>query len=251
MSLHRRELLGAAGGLILGGLGMWLGQRLVTMPSARTGCDPSMAPPIPSDIYTWQEALARLQAGNRRAVEGRGQVAVPLPTPLLTRDARPIAAILTCSDARLPCEAIFDERGGDLFILRQPALLVEAGAFAALEYAIDFLRVPLVLILGHTHCTALNAALTVAENPDTPTPPGLAHLTKELGSVIKDAVGTPENRLDRLLTANVRHVVRQVRSAPAIRDALNRRVTLREPTVLIQGALCDQATGLVSLVELP
>jgi carbonic anhydrase len=249
MGMHRRELLGAAGGLVLGGLGLWLGQRLVTLPAPPHTCDAPWPTAPAGDVYTPDEALARLQAGNRRYVEGRGQVALPLPTPLLSRDHRPVAAVVTCSDSRLPAEAVFDERTGDLFVVRQPALLLEAGSFSALEYAVEYLRVPLILVLGHTHCAALNSALGTAEHPDAP-PAGLEYLSKELSEVVKEALGQQDNRTERLLAANVRRVVRQLRVAPGLRDAIGRRVALRETPVLIQGASCDLASGIVKLIDL-
>jgi carbonic anhydrase len=237
--------------LILGGLGTWLAQRMVPAPTLPHNCDPSHFPVPATDPYTPEDALTRLLAGNKRFVEGRAQGGplMPVPTPMLARDYRPIAAIVSCSDARLDCETLFDERAGDLFVIRQPALLLDGNGISALEYAVGYLRVPLILVLGHTHCHTLASVLAAAERPE-PTA-GLDYLTRELNSVVKDVQGQPGEPLDNLVTANVRRVVRQLRSAQPLRDATNRRTVLRENRLLIQGARCVLPSGTVVPVELP
>jgi carbonic anhydrase len=237
--------------LLLGGLGTWLAQRMVPAPVPPHTCDPGQFPIPSSDIYAPEDVLSRLLAGNKRFVEGRvqGGPLLPVPTPMLARDYRPIAAIVSCSDARLDCETLFDERTGDVFVVRQLALLLDAGGISALEYAVAYLRVPLILVLGHTHCHTLASVLGASERPEPPA--GIDYLSKELNSVVKDVQGQPGEPLDNLVTANVRRVVRQLRSAPALRDAMSRRALLRENRLLIQGARCVLPSGMVVPVELP
>lgn len=99
-------------------------------------------------------ASERLLEGNRRFVASQG--------PGLERHLagqRPFAAVLTCSDSRVVPEFIFDVGIGDIFVVRDAGnTAIDPSELGSLEYAVEHLHVPLVLILGHTHCGALNAA---------------------------------------------------------------------------------------------
>jgi carbonic anhydrase len=71
----------------------------------------------------------------------------------------PFAAVLTCSDSRVPPELIFNAGLGEIFVVRDAGnVALDDSVIGSLEYAVEHLRVPLILILGHTHCGALGAA---------------------------------------------------------------------------------------------
>jgi carbonic anhydrase len=72
---------------------------------------------------------------------------------------QPIAAIVGCSDSRIPPEVIFDCGIGDIFIIRVAGTVLDNAATASIEYAVDHLKVPLVMVLGHTSCGAVTAAV--------------------------------------------------------------------------------------------
>ncbi len=72
---------------------------------------------------------------------------------------KPFAAILTCSDSRVPPELIFDVGIGEIFVVRDAGnIAMDASAIGSLEYAVEHLHVPLVIVMGHTRCGALHAA---------------------------------------------------------------------------------------------
>lgn len=109
------------------------------------------------------EALARLKEGNARFVTAeprhpdqgarrRGETA---------RDGqRPFAIVLACSDSRVPVEIIFDAGIGDIFVVRTAGNIVRDAVVAgSIEYAAVYLRVPLLVILGHTECGAIGATI--------------------------------------------------------------------------------------------
>lgn len=99
-------------------------------------------------------------AGNARFVTGRA-------THLRQNTARraeiaawqhPATLVLACSDSRVPVETLFDQGIGDIFVIRIPGNTAPAPILAAMEYAVDHLHVPLVVILGHTDCGAVKLA---------------------------------------------------------------------------------------------
>jgi len=108
----------------------------------------------------WQ----RLMEGNMRFVQGlfQGRNLLDLRRTL-ARGQQPEAAVLCCSDSRVPAEIIFDQSLGDLFVVRTAGLVLEPTSIGSLEYAVAHLKVPLLVIKGHESCGAVTAAV---EHPD-------------------------------------------------------------------------------------
>ena len=113
------------------------------------------------DQPTPEAALALLQAGHQRFLTG---CARHPHTDFERRDAlaeqqHPMAAVLGCSDSRVPVELLFDTGFGDLFVARNAGNVALAGMVGTLEYAVAVLHVPLIVVLGHERCGAVAAAL--------------------------------------------------------------------------------------------
>ena len=104
---------------------------------------------MPSENHT-----ERLLKGNRRFIsKNDGVIQKHLG------GQKPFAAILTCSDSRVPPELIFDVGIGDLFIVRDAGnIAIDSSELGSLEYAVEHLHVPLIVVMGHTRCGALSAA---------------------------------------------------------------------------------------------
>jgi carbonic anhydrase len=108
-----------------------------------------------------QEALNSLKNGNLRFASGKPRA------PRRGEDRRretltaqqPLAAVLTCSDSRVAPEILFDQGIGDLFVVRTAGNVADDTALASLEYAVCHLHVPLVVVMGHSRCGAVTAAL--------------------------------------------------------------------------------------------
>ena len=104
---------------------------------------------------------SRMLAGNRRFTEGK------LEHPNRSVEAReavidthePDAAVLSCSDARVSPDIIFDAGIGDLFTVRTAGQVIDDAVIASLEYAVDVLGVRLLVVLGHQNCGAINQAV--------------------------------------------------------------------------------------------
>lgn len=128
--------------------------------------------------------LDRLRAGNRRFVEHK----MRHPDQTLDRirqtasGQNPFAVVITCADSRLSPEIIFDEGIGDLFVIRNAGNFVEEeDVLASIEYALLHLKVKTVLLLGHEHCGAIEAATHTADGKH-PEPVHISHLVDRIRS---------------------------------------------------------------------
>jgi carbonic anhydrase len=126
----------------------------------------------------WQEMLR----GNQRFVSGE-----PLHPRQdverreeLANSQAPAAALFGCSDSRLAAEIIFDKGLGDLFVVRNAGQVVSASAIASLEYAVAVLGVPLIVVLAHDRCGAVQAAID-ARSEDAPQLP--AHIATHIAPI--------------------------------------------------------------------
>ena len=114
------------------------------------------------------QALHALIEGNRRHARGAHRHPhqdVDRIASLVSGQS-PWAAVLGCSDSRVPPEIVFDQGLGDLFVVRTAGHVCDATVLASLGYAVRHLQVPLVVVLGHTGCGAVRAA--IAHRPDEP-----------------------------------------------------------------------------------
>ncbi len=106
-----------------------------------------------------QRVLDELREGNQRFVDGRalGARRSPHDRHALLDGQAPKAAVLACSDSRVSPEILFDQGLGDLFVVRTAGHVVDRAALGSLEYAADHLKVPVLIVLGHSRCGAVTA----------------------------------------------------------------------------------------------
>ncbi|WP_248151853.1 carbonic anhydrase [Microbacterium aoyamense] len=97
---------------------------------------------------------------------------------------RPTAALFGCSDSRLAAEIIFDEGLGDLFVVRNAGQVISDSVIGSLEYAVAVLEVPLIVILGHDACGAVNAAI---ESTQLDAPPLPALIWRQIAPIVPAA----------------------------------------------------------------
>lgn len=114
---------------------------------------------------TPSEAVQRLLVGNQRFISGasvspRSDKATI--EKLAQEGQNPFVAVLACADSRVPVENIFDMGFGDIFTIRVAGNVIGPDQLGSLEYAVDHLGVPLIVILGHTNCGAINGAIAAS-----------------------------------------------------------------------------------------
>ncbi|TLP99525.1 carbonic anhydrase [Nesterenkonia salmonea] len=116
------------------------------------------------------EAWELLRQGNVRFVQGdvRHPNQNAARRSSLTESQHPMAAIFGCSDSRLAAEIIFDVGLGDVFVVRTAGQVIDDAVMGSLEFSVDVLKVPLIVVLGHDSCGAVSATLTAAETGTLP-----------------------------------------------------------------------------------
>jgi carbonic anhydrase len=194
---------------------------------------------------TPNDALNMLIDGNRRYLD---EAIPPLDysaaRAAAIEDHAPIAAILGCGDARVAAELIFSRGPGDLFMVRVAGNFLSDYGLASMEYCVEFLNVPVLMVLGHTGCGAVTSAIRVVQNRED-LPGRLFVLMDALEpSVLRAQQAKPDDVLNAAIEENVR---RQVRRLQTISPVIN---AAREAgRVLVVGAIYDMATGKVNMLE--
>lgn len=148
-----------------------------------------MSHPTPAEVW------ADMQLGNERFVSGaprHPRQDVERRTELANGQA-PDVALLGCSDSRLAAEIIFDKGLGDLFVVRNAGQVVSDSVLASLEYAVAVLGTPLIVVLAHDACGAVQAAIDIDAPDARPLPPYIAgHIARIRPAVRKSGSHDPE-----------------------------------------------------------
>ncbi|WP_407309270.1 carbonic anhydrase [Desulfosporosinus sp. SB140] len=135
--------------------------------------DPSVQQAISIPVYqrnelvsSPEEALQLLLEGNQRFKSGQilnKDLSFTRRSELLKKGQHPFAAIVSCSDSRVPPELLFDQALGDIFVIRVAGNIVTQAELGSIEYAVEHFKVPLVMVLGHEGCGAVTAAVEGGE----------------------------------------------------------------------------------------
>jgi carbonic anhydrase len=191
-------------------------------------------------------ALKRLVQGNERFAKGEATPRLATPGLLanLADAQQPFATILGCSDSRVPPEILFDQGLGDLFIVRVAGNILGPETLGSMAYALEHLRTPLFVVLGHENCGAVHAALETRVH-------GAKHharMAPLLNAILPaleglDATQSFESQMRCAVEANVRRSVRQLAATPAGRAAL------AEGRIQLGGAIYQLETGRVRFLE--
>src|SRR5437899_888835 len=191
------------------------------------------------------DALRRLLEGNTRFV--RGQPKNPRRRPedfrALAEGQKPVAAIVGCADSRVPPELLFDQGVGDLFVVRVAGNVVGgAGATVkgSIEYGIVELGVSLVMVLGHSECGAIKAAIKHLDDRDA-LPGSIGPLVNSIRPAVLKAKSRPGDQLDNTMRVNVEMGVGQLRNLPPIVAP-----AVQRGAVKVVGAVYDLSTGSVN-----
>ena len=224
---------GAASAALLGGAG---GAEALERP--RRGRAPH--PKTPTG------ALRALQAGNKRSRTGKLQLRDYSPAGARpAAEQMPFAAIITCADSRISPELVFDVERGNLFVSRIAGNTIDTGTLGSTEYAVAALGVKLVMVLGHSDCGAVKAAIEVA-NGKKSYPVGKYGA---IGKVVDHVVGPvssvpPDQRsLQRCISVNARsQASRLAKRDPIVAPAI------AAGKLRVVAAVYDIANGRVSVI---
>ena len=177
------------------------------------------APPKPQNVLSPAAALERLKQGNERYVEGVARRHdFKHEREVLAGGQNPYAAILSCADSRIAPEYAFDSGRGDLFVCRVAGNFANDDTVASMEYAVAVLAVPLILVLGHQRCGAVDA--TIKSLNDAEQLPGhMPLLVAAIAPAVKAVSQKPGDALDNAIRQNVVDNVAKLRAATPILSA--------------------------------
>ena len=199
----------------------------------------------PPTVTSPEAAIRALKLGNARFFSGQAG------RPELGANERraqilgqsPFAAVLACSDSRVPVELVFDQGFGDLFVTRVAGNVVGSGVLGSLEYAVQHLGVLLLVVLGHEFCGAVRTALLPEEQLEGE-PEHLRGLIGAIRPALTDlsAIRDTKARMREAVLMNVRHQVAQLRANPLV-EAAERRGQIR-----VIGAFYEIGSGAVDFL---
>ena len=162
---------------------------------------------------TSDQALKKLMNGNQRYVhnkrifphQNKRQISA------IAKGQHPFTIVLGCSDSRVPPELLFDQGFGDIFDIRIAGNIIDDNVIASMEYAVAELKVPLIFVLGHERCGAVNAALE-----DHLVPGRIGTLLDAIKPAIAQAKNQPGDKLDNAVRANIKMGVNKLKSVSPV-----------------------------------
>ncbi len=205
-------------------------------------------------MKTAQQALQSLIEGNLRfASEARdpNDEIADMRQYRVVEKQTPFAIIVGCSDARVPAEIIFDQGLGELFVIRVAGNIIAPSQIGSVEFAAERFGTPLVLVLGHSRCGAVEATLEELERPGDSRSPNLRAIVDRIRPSIEGLLDTDlrddkERLLQEAVRANIRTSANQLRHGSQILENLIARGEL-----LVVGAEYALETGQVDFFDNP
>lgn len=165
-----------------------------------------------------QEAWAAIQEGNARFVSG--QPAHPRQDIDRRSDVaekqKPFAALFGCADSRLSAEIIFDVGLGDLFVVRNAGQVIAETILGSLEYAVEVLEVPLILVLGHDECGAIRATINDTEGASASKGEFIADLVKRIQPTVLAANAQGKFGIDEITELHVQDTIQEMLRRSAV-----------------------------------
>ena len=191
------------------------------------------------------DVLEKLLEGNARYVNQKLELCLHTATAResSSEKQKPIAAIVCCSDSRVPPEIIFDQKIGSLFVTRLAGNLVDDFSYGSLEYAVKNLGVSFIMVLGHERCGVMEAFLKTLKEKQY-LEGHIEELVLAVYPAIQDVKEIERYTVDDLVKANVRYIVKKLKStAPILSEGYS------SGKLEIVGAFYDLNTGKVAPLE--
>jgi carbonic anhydrase len=201
------------------------------------------APPKPQNVISPDASLKRLTDGNRRYITGvTRRHDFKSEREALAGGQNPYAAILSCADSRIAPEYAFDSARGDLFVCRIAGNFASDETVASLEYAVAVLNVPLIMVLGHESCGAVDA--TIKSLKDGTTLPG--HLPSLVTALAPAVNAVSAKGGDVLANATRQNVIDNIAKLKAATPILSAAVEQKKINVV--GGIYGLKDGKVAMV---
>ena len=202
-------------------------------------------------MMTANEALQRLQQGNKRFVSGVRSID-SLVKQMQREDfvdgQAPFAIILGCSDSRVPAELVFDQGLGDLFVIRVAGNIVAPSQVGSVEFAASQFGTPLVVVLGHSMCGAVMATLEEIKRPSDQTSSNVLSIVSRIRPSVEllletDLHDDPEHLLKTAIRSNILASTNSLRHGSQMLEQL-----ILEDRLAIVAAEYSLETGVVEFI---
>lgn len=198
-------------------------------------------------IKTPDEALRALKIGNSRFFGGQArrpeQSANERRAQILGQS--PFAAIISCSDSRVPTEIVYDQNLGDLFVSRVAGNIIDPATVGSIEYAVTHLKSQIVVVMGHEGCGAVKAALLTNEEL-AGEPDNVKYLIGKIKPHVDNIPALVDDK-SRVREAVVRNVIAQVRLMQA-NPVIAKKI--KEGKIKVVGAYYEITSGAVDFIVL-
>lgn len=190
------------------------------------------------------EALAKLKAGNARFAAGKPECA-PLTARIaeLAHGQNPFAVVLGCSDSRVPVETIFDQIPGNLFVVRVAGNFLTDDGLGSVEYSVAVLKSKLILVLGHSSCGAVSAAVSYVKS-GTSQPGHIQDLVVAIEPAAKATKGLHGDWIANAVSENVKRNVRAMTQRSSIVAE-----AVQNGALHVVGGVYDLHTGKVAVLS--
>jgi carbonic anhydrase len=190
---------------------------------------------------TGAEALRKLLDGNERFVSGNanhpdqsGERRISL-----AKGQSPFAIVLTCADSRVSPELFFDQGLGDLFVIRNAGNVLDDHVIGSMEYAVEHLHVPLIVVVGHEKCGAVSAAVAGGDVPGH-----LRSLVESIQPSVDATKDLPGDKVDNAVRDNARRVASILNHVePVLKQAV------ADGSLTIVAARYDLTSGKIEILE--
>jgi carbonic anhydrase len=193
-----------------------------------------------------EEALDLLLEGNRRYQEGKLELRDYSPVGEdRANNQMPFAAIISCADSRVSPTLIFDVDRGNIFSSKVAGNIIDSGTLGSTEFAVKVLGVKLVMVLGHSDCGAVKAAIDAADGTSSYPSETFGAIGEVVGKVVPPIQGLPpaDRTLSHCISVNARAQADEIASRePIIKQAI------ADHQIVVVAAVYDIATGKVSLI---
>lgn len=202
--------------------------------------DPSA--PLPPPIVSAADALAELVAGNKRFVSGRPEHGHRVSAAAAASGGQqPHAVVIGCIDSRVPLEAIFDQTFGSICVVRSGGHVVDRAVLGSVGFAVAKLGVPLIMVLGHKRCGAVQSTVDALRTDDRPAG-DIGYLVDQIAPAVLSVGLDAPDLAEKAMRAHVTRTVARMRDVDGAAEAV------AAGQVDVVGAVYDLDTGLVDLL---
>ena len=165
---------------------------------------------VPADA-----ALAQLKEGNLRFATSEVSKGKPIAARRkeTAQGQHPFAIIIACADSRTPPEMVFDQNLGNLFVIRTAGNLIDDHALGSIEYGVEHLGARLIVVMGHSRCGAVTAAMASDHAPGH-----IDSLVRDIQPAVQSAKGKPGDATEVTVSENARLVAGQIKAKAELGD---------------------------------